>query len=574
MRKIINAPENVVKESLEGFIGANAAFYRKHPKVNGVLYKRRRKNKVALVIGGGSGHEPMFAGFVGEGLADAAACGGIFASPDPATVYETAKAVNEGCGVLFVYGCYAGDNLNFDMAEEMLQKDGIPTAHVRVQDDVASAPRSEREKRRGIAGDVFVVKTAGAACDAGLSLEEVTRITEKANERTYSIGVATASAQLPGVEEPIFTLEEGKIEYGMGLHGEKGIRRVDWAPMDELVNNMYAEIKKDAAFEKGDEVCVLLNSLGATTIIELSIAFRHLKKLLEEDGIAIYDSELNNYCTSQEMGGFSITLLKLDEELKQCYDHPCRSPYYSKAPLSGEEREEDKVLDVAETETAAGEASAYVRKDSYEALDAEDVRAMLLYVSEKLIASEPMLTKADSEIGDGDHGLGMKTGMMSVKSAMQKVATDGCASDVFGEAGQAMLTSMGGASGVIFGSLFLAGAQGEKKKTMDAKALAEMFEKSLQAIRERGGASVGDKTMVDALSPAVDAMKEAADKGLAQMLTEGEKAAHAGSDATKDQVAKFGRARTLGERALGFADAGSISTWLIIQAMRDFVIGE
>ncbi|MFR3529019.1 MAG: dihydroxyacetone kinase subunit DhaK [Lachnospiraceae bacterium] len=194
MRKLINHPDHVVQEMMEGYIGAYGRYFEKHPKVNGVLLKKHRKNKVALVIGGGSGHEPMFSGFVGKGLADAAACGNFFASPDPNTVYETAKAVEQGKGVLFVYGCYAGDNLNFDMGEEFLNGDGIPTAHVRVWDDVASAPRERISDRRGIAGDVFVVKIAGAACDAGLSLEEVTRITEKARDNTRSVGVATAPA--------------------------------------------------------------------------------------------------------------------------------------------------------------------------------------------------------------------------------------------------------------------------------------------------------------------------------------------------------------------------------------------
>ena len=228
MRKIINSPDQVVAEMMEGYIGAYERYYEKHPEVNGVILRQRRKDKVALVIGGGSGHEPMFSGFVGRGLADAAACGNIFASPDPNTVYKTAKAVNQGKGVLFVYGCYAGDNLNFDMGEEFLNGDGIPTAHVRVQDDVASAPKDRSEDRRGIAGDVFVIKIAGAACDKGLSLEEVTRVTEKARDNTKTIGVATAPAQLPGIDKPIFELPEGEIEYGMGLHGERGVLRTGW----------------------------------------------------------------------------------------------------------------------------------------------------------------------------------------------------------------------------------------------------------------------------------------------------------------------------------------------------------
>lgn len=583
MRKIINQRDDIVRESLEGFIAAHERYYVKHPEVNGILYRYKRSEKVALVIGGGSGHEPMFAGFVGRGLADAATCGNIFASPDPKNIYETAKAVENGKGVLFVYGCYAGDNLNFDMAEEMLNKDGIPTAHVRVQDDVASAPREKRENRRGIAGDVFVVKTAGAACDAGLSLEEARRVTEMANENTFTIGVATSSAQLPGVDEPIFTLGEGEIEYGMGLHGEKGIKRVPFAPMDELIDTMYAEIKKDACFRPGEEVCVLVNGLGATTITEMSIGYRHLRELLLQDGLIIHDADIDHYCTSQEMGGFSITVFRLNEELKKYYDMPCHSPYFTREDPSGagtlaaspaKEADFSGLGKEAEKTADGKEEESYLRKDFYEFLDAADAKEMLRFVAGRIMEAEPLLTRLDSEIGDGDHGIGMRTGMKNALEALSADGTKGNAYEFFEKAGQTMLMSMGGASGVIFGSLFLEGAKGKEQESLKAEDLAGLFERSLQAIQERGKAKVGDKTMVDALAPAVDAMKQHAEEGLSAMLAAAEEAAHQGAEATKELVANFGRAKNLGERALGHEDAGAVSTWLIFQAMRDFVSGK
>lgn len=330
MKKIINDADNIIEEMMDGFISANEHYYEKHPEVNGVLYKKRRRGKVALVVGGGSGHEPMFSGFVGKGLADGAACGNIFASPDPNTIYETGRAVEDGEGVLFVYGCYAGDNLNFDMGEEFLNDDDIKTAHVRVWDDVASAPKERIEDRRGIAGDVFVIKVAGAACDAGLTLEEVTRVTEKARDNTTSIGIAVSPGQLPGLDKPIFELGEDEIEYGMGIHGEPGIKRTKMGKADELVETLYENLMSESDIEEGDDVCVLINSLGSTTLLELSIIYRKVKELLQNQGIKVYDSDINNYCTSQEMGGFSITLLKLDDELKKYYNEPCYSPYYAK----------------------------------------------------------------------------------------------------------------------------------------------------------------------------------------------------------------------------------------------------
>jgi dihydroxyacetone kinase-like protein len=329
-KKILNSPDAAVSEMMEGFIAAYSRYYEKVPGVNGVRYKQRRKDKVALVIGGGSGHEPMFSGFVGRGLADAAACGNIFASPDPGTICETARAVHTGKGVLFVYGNYAGDTLNFDVAEEMLREERMQTGHVRVWDDCASAPPERTEDRRGIAGDVFAVKIAGAACDAGLSLEDVIAVTERARANLRTIGVATSPGQIPGNDRPTFDLGENEIEYGMGLHGEPGIKRAAMQPADELVRIMYQNLVKDMPLEKGDEVCVLVNGLGSTTILEMSIVFREVKRLLEAEGVRIYDADINSYCTCMEMGGFSITLLRLDRTLKPFYDAPCYCPYYAK----------------------------------------------------------------------------------------------------------------------------------------------------------------------------------------------------------------------------------------------------
>ncbi len=583
MRKIINHPDHVVREMMEGYIAAYGRYYVKHPKVNGVILKQHRKDKVALVIGGGSGHEPMFSGFVGKGLADAAACGNFFASPDPNTVYETAKAVDQGKGVLFVYGCYAGDNLNFDMGEEFLNDEGIPTAHVRVWDDVASAPQERISDRRGIAGDVFVVKVAGAACDAGLSLDEVTRVTEKARDNTRSIGVATAPAQLPGVDHPIFELPEGKIEYGMGLHGERGVLRTDWQDADVLAEKMYGQIMDDADLKAGDEVCVLVNGLGSTSIAELAIVYRKVKELLDKDGIKVHDTDLNSYCTSQEMGGFSITLFKLDEELKKYYDMPCYCPFYAKGELTGagiEEAEEDSCgpeeteepeFDENDVEDAEVSRS---QEGELTCLNGEDTRNMLIYIANKIIANKPYLTDVDSAIGDGDHGIGMAGGMQKVRRKMSQMEGEDNVYALFEAAGKAMLLSMGGASGVIFGSLYLAGAKGmEPKEVLTAADLAGMERKSLAAIQERGKAKVGDKTMVDALAPAVEALEANADKSLLEMLKAAEEAARQGVENTKNYLAKFGRAKSLMERAIGYQDAGATSVWLIFQGMREFVEG-
>ncbi|KMZ54134.1 dihydroxyacetone kinase subunit DhaL [Dorea sp. D27] len=579
MKKILNADvDHVVEEMLAGYLSAYRRYYKKIGEYNAFKYRGHRKDKVALVIGGGSGHEPLFSGYCGAGLADGVACGNICASPNPELIYETAKAVDQGKGVLFIYGCYAGDNLNFDMAEELCRADGIKTAHVRVWDDCASAPKERVTDRRGIAGDVFVIKTAGAACDAGLAFDEVVRIAEKARDNINTIGLATSPGTLPGNDKPTFELPDDEVEFGMGLHGEPGIERTKMKPADELVGRMYAELKREMDLKEGDEIAVLVNGLGSTPLLELNIVYYDLHRLMTADGLKVHDAEVKTYCTCMEMGGFSITILKLDEELRRYYDAPCYSPYYAKGELTGAvceygDRDEEEEPEFDETDV---KEAVIVRSQDGELaeLSAADARNMLLYIADKIIAAKPYLTEIDSVIGDGDHGIGMAGGMQKAKKKLVQMKDETNAYAVFEAAGNAMLMSMGGASGVIFGSLYLAGAKGMKpKEVLTASDLAKMERMSLIAIQERGRAEVGDKTMVDALAPAVEAMEQEASGSLLDMLRAAEEAARQGMEDTKKYVARFGRAKSLMERAIGHQDAGATSVWLIFQGMREFVEG-
>ena len=578
MKKFVNAYDDVVRESLEGFTACFSKEYRLHPEVNGVLSRHHRKNKVVLVIGGGSGHEPMFSGFVGRGLADAAACGNIFASPDPKTIYLTAKAVESGKGVLFLYGNYAGDNLNFDMAEEMLAADGIPAAHLRVWDDCASAPIERLTDRRGIAGDLYAAKIAGAACDAGLELSEVLRVSELARDNLRSIGVATTSAHIPGAAEPIFTIGDDEMEYGMGIHGEKGIRRTKMASANEVTDYLFDALQKERPLHAGDEVCVLINGLGSTTLMEMSIIYRRLKQHLDELGVVVHDSDMNSYCTTLEMGGFSISILNLNDELKGYYDAPCSTPYYARGCFTGEAAETEDA-DVEETapeeddaayDPAAGRAYAQAQKFDASGFDFNTAKAMLLTVAEAVVDAEPMLTKVDSAIGDGDHGIGMKGGMKKASVELLKLSAGENAYQPFYVAGNAMLMNMGGASGVIFGSMFLAGAKNETGAKITPEKLAEMVRAALTSIQTRGHAQPGDKTMVDALYPAVEAMEKTAKDGMLPMLRAAQAAAKEGMESTKQFEAKFGRAKTQ-RSTIGLQDAGATSVWVIFRAMADYV---
>ena len=579
-KKILNPNVDMtVEESLAGYLAAYRKYYKKVGGYNAIQYRNARKDKVALVTGGGSGHEPLFIGFCGAGLSDAVACGNICASPNPELIYETAKAVDAGKGVLFLYGCYAGDNMNFDMAEDLCRADGMRTAHVRIRDDFASAPKERKKDRRGIAGDIFVVKCAGAACDAGLDFEEVKRITEKARDHVYTIGVATSPGTLPGNDKPTFTLADDEMEFGMGIHGEPGIERTKMMTADKMVDRMYAELKAEMGLKDGDRAAVLVNGLGSTPLMELNIVYYNLYKHLKADGIKIHDSEVKVYCTCMEMGGFSISLLRLDDELAKYYDMPCYSPYYAKGELTGVgmAAEPDDMEEEPEFDESDVEASEIVRSREgiLTELNGEDAKNMLLYVADKIIAKKPYLTEVDSAIGDGDHGIGMAGGMQKAKKKLVEMKDTDNVYQVFETAGQAMLMSMGGASGVIFGSLYLAGAKGRNPKpVLQAADLAEMMKKSLFAIKERGGAEVGDKTMVDALSPAVKAMAENKGRGLYEMLSAAEEAARKGMEDSKKYIAKFGRAKSLLERAVGHQDAGATSVYFIIQGLREFVSGE
>ena len=577
IKKILNKDvSNVVEESLTGYLTAYRKYYKKIEDYNAFYYKKHRQNKVALVIGGGSGHEPLFTGYCGAGLADAVACGNVCASPNPELITEAAKAVDQGKGVLFVYGNYAGDNLNFDMAEEMCQANGMKTAHVREWDDFASAPKDRITDRRGIAGDVYTIKIAGAACDAGLSLEEVVRITEKARDNTNTIGLATSPGTLPGNDKPTFEISDDEMEFGMGLHGEPGIERTKMMPCSDMVDRMYRELKLEMQLKAGDEVAVLVNGLGSTPLLELNLVYYELYKRIHKEGLKVYDAEIKTYCTCMEMGGFSITFLKMDDELKPYYDAPCFSPYYAKgsvASVTVDTNEDEQEIEFDETDV---EPTTVVRSKEgvLEQLSVKDARNMLLYVADKIIANKPYLTEVDSAIGDGDHGIGMAGGMQKAKKKLLKMEDERNVYQIFETAGQAMLMSMGGASGVIFGSLYLAGAKGmEAKEILTAQDIAKMEEKSLIAIQKRGGARLGDKTMVDALAPAVEALKEHAGEGLLEMMKAAEYAAKQGVENTKQYIAKYGRAKSLLERAIGSQDAGATSVYLIFQGLREFIEG-
>lgn len=329
-KKILNDPRNAADELLAGLVAAYRGEVTRLEGTGAVVKRQLAEGKVALLIGGGSGHEPLFPALIGHNLADGAACGHVFAAPSPDVILAATKALDRRRGVLYLYGNYAGDNMNFDIAAEMAAAEGIETRTVRIWDDVASAPPERIEDRRGIAGDLLVIKVAGAAAATLHDLNEVYRVAAKARDNTRSMGVAVAAGSIPETGEPTFELGEDEIEIGMGLHGEPGVSRQKLLPADPLVEKMMDRLLADLPFRRGDEVCLLVNDLGSTTWMEMLIVARKVHQILNEQGIRVHDNIVGSFCTCQEMAGFSISLLRLDGELKGYYDMPARSLGYTK----------------------------------------------------------------------------------------------------------------------------------------------------------------------------------------------------------------------------------------------------
>jgi len=330
MKKILNNPSDYVDEMLAGMIAAHPDHYRLHGETGRVVARagKTREGKVGIVTGGGSGHLPVFTGYVGTGLLDACAIGDVFASPSAEQMADAIRVADQGAGVLRLYGNYGGDVMNFDMAGDLVEFEDITCTTVLLADDVASAPPAEREKRRGVAGMVYAFKIAGAAAEAGQDLEMVTAVAQKAADACRSIGAALSSCTVPQAGKPTFEIGEDEMEMGMGIHGEPGVWRDKLRPADDIANEMMDRLFADMPVTAGDRVSVLVNSLGATPPEELYIIYRIVKARLEEAGASIVMPLVGRYATSMEMAGISLTLCKLDAELEPLLTAPCDCAFW------------------------------------------------------------------------------------------------------------------------------------------------------------------------------------------------------------------------------------------------------
>jgi dihydroxyacetone kinase len=565
MTRLFNDPTDFLDELVEGFVAASGRWIQAVP--GGVVRSTvAREPTVGLVIGGGSGHYPAFAGLVGPGLAHGAAMGNLFASPSTQRVYSVAKTAAQGRGVLLSYGNYAGDVLNFDAAQDRLREEGIACRTVQVTDDIWSAPADQVEKRRGIAGDLTVFKVAGAAAEEGSSLDEVERVARLANDRTRSFGVAFSGCTLPGAPAPLFTVPEGRMAVGLGIHGEPGIEETDVPTAEGLAELFVSRLLKEvpAGVEvSGARVVPVLNGLGTVKYEEMFVVYRSIDRLLRAAGVAVVDPEVGEFCTSFDMAGCSLTLLWLGNEpggeLERLWTAPADTPAFRRGSVPGQERV-DTVATVA-AQKAIPPATAQSRQA------AATIARLLARVADVIDEQAGELGRMDSVAGDGDHGIGMQRGSRAGASAARTAAEAGAgAGTTLAEAGDAWSDEGGGTSGVLWGRMLhsLGRALGDDA-AVDAAAVAAGVEEARTAVMGFGKARVGDKTMVDAIVPFVDDLTEGVVGGrsLRKAWRHAAGVAEQAAQNTAQLTAKLGRARSHGDRSIGTPDPGAVSFALI-----------
>jgi dihydroxyacetone kinase len=567
MTRLFNDPVEFADEMIDGFVAANKNHVR---RVSGGVVRSTRtpEGTVALVVGGGSGHYPAFGGIVGSGLAHGAAMGNLFASPSAQQVESVATAANRGGGVLLSYGNYAGDVLHFTQAQEKLNAAGITTRSVAVTDDISSAPIDEKHKRRGIAGDLTVFKSAAAAAEAGYSLDEVVRVAELANERTRSFGVAFSGCTLPGADAPLFSVPEGRMAVGMGIHGEPGIDETDVPTADELaerfVTALLGELPDGVDSADGQRVGLILNGLGSVKYEELFVVYRRVAQLLEAAGIEIVDPEVGELVTSFDMAGASLTLFWLTEELEGFWRAAADTPGYRKGSVAAVEQLE--ASEIAEAEAVViPESSEESRATAVVVLEA--IEALAAVIDENVTE----LGRIDAVAGDGDHGIGMQRGARAGAAAARQALDAGAgAKTLLDTAAAAWANRAGGTSGALWGvALSAVGASLGDSGEPHSANVASGVTGAKDAIMSFGKAEVGDKTMVDALVPFSDtlAAEISGGAGLATAWQRAADATTAAATATADLLPRMGRARPHAEKSLGTPDAGAYSLGLIVQSI-------
>ena len=585
MKKIMNRSETMVPEMCAGIALA-------YPELEFVkrykIIKKREQNadKVSLISGGGSGHEPAHAGLVGKGMLDAAVCGDIFASPSQIQIYQAIKETAGNAGTLMIIKNYSGDMMNFKNAARLAEEDGISVEYVKVDDDIAVQDSLYTVGRRGVAGTVLVHKIAGAAAEQGYSLKQVKAYAENAVLNTRSIGFAFTSCTVPAKGTPTFSIAENEIEYGVGIHGEPGVSRETMMTADELSKRMTDSLVKELGLSENDEVTVLVNGFGGTPLQELYLFLNSTAKILDEYKIKIYRSFAGNYMTSIDMSGASLTFMKMNSELKSLLDAESDSPAFKvNGPVLPRNYEPFIPAYHSQSENTDQKnhtkGSAKVRQ---EVLTVDNMIFIVDTMSECIIKNEVSFCELDAYAGDGDFGMSVSKGFRQLRREWNDILEEKvCDIGEFLDACSLIIMECcGGASGPIWGSAFRAAGKAAKgKQKLTAEEFAVLLQEAVTGIQKTGeysfgrGAVVGDKTLIDALVPCADVWTEnAGNKTLKELFQLSADAAVNGAKMTEKIVARMGRAGTVGKRSIGYPDAGAFALGVIFSKIADALIFE
>jgi dihydroxyacetone kinase len=560
MKKLINRPEDVVEEMLQGFsvLHPGSALLAGHKVMLRNDAEQVREQQVAIISGGGSGHEPAHAGYVGAGMLSAAVAGEIFTSPSSDSVFAAIKAVSGKPGALLVVKNYTGDRLNFGVAAEMARAEGIAVETIIVNDDVALKGTEQATGARGLAGTVLIHKILGAAAAQGKSLAEVAAIGRAAIQSLATMGLSLSAGTSPAVGKPSFELDEDEMELGLGIHGEPGVKRTQLQSADKLTETLLGEILNYGNFGEDRRVAVMVNNLGATTEMELAIVARHTVPYLESKGYTVERIYAGTFLSSLDMAGVSISVLGINDEWLGWFDAPTTAPAWPNVLKRRPGKAEARI---------ATETSAKVSRSVGEGAQTDSCRRVSRAIQaacRALIEAEEELTEMDRATGDGDLGTSMRRAALAVQSRMDSYPLNNV-SATLKALGHLLQREMGGSSGPLYGVLFLrCGNVLESSRISGLAQWAEAVDQGCQAISELGGAKPGDRTMLDALVPFVKSLKDARGEPSRETLPSAVEAAERGAEATAQMKPRLGRSSYLGDRVLGHLDPGAkaVAIWL------------
>jgi ATP-dependent dihydroxyacetone kinase len=557
MKKLIDNPRTVVREMLEGLTAQNPELALLEDETVVVRHGLPPSNQraVAVISGGGSGHEPAHGGYVGAGMLTAAVAGDVFTSPSTDAVLAAIRAVAGPAGAVLIVKNYTGDRLNFGLAAEMARTEGIPVEVVVVADDVALNSTVPKGRRRGIAGTIFVHKVAGASAARGDDLETVARYARAASDVIGSMGVALGACTLPTVGKPGFQLADDEIEMGLGIHGEAGVEKSTMRPAAELVAILIETIANDLGLSSGDELALLVNGLGATPPMELSVVARDAMIELKRRGMKVSRAWTGTFLSALDMPGCSLSLFKLTPNLLALLDAPTNAISW---PRGG-------AVSTTGGITIASVSAPPLAQDPA-GNDLPALRNAVQSAARALVEAEPILTELDTRAGDGDLGSSLERGSQALLSFPDTFWRQDSAS-VLQAMGEALRRSIGGSSGPFYATALIRAARRVAGIAAPSPTdVAEAFDLATQAISTLGGATSGDRTMLDALIPASNALRKAAEAGesIHVALKFAAQAAAEGAEATASMKPRLGRASYLGERTAGIPDGGAkaVAIWL------------